>query len=141
MSERIAKNNLTFKGVIIKALSAVLFLFLISTALSFLLAILLNTTKSPEMIYPYSGYIIISIAAYLTSKLYLKRAVNGNMSVIALTSLLAIAIITLVSVAANNGKTEIIHLLIKFALMFLLMLISSLSPNKKKSKRKSVKRR
>ncbi len=140
MSEKNTKNSLTLQQVAKKSLITFLILLLVSVSISLITAFLLNMTSVPEMVYRYSGYVILALSSYITGKLYLKNLNVSRISIIGISSLFFILITALVAVAINNGETAITPIIIKFALIFLLMLLSS-SFTKKKRKKKNTKRR
>jgi len=140
MSEKNTKNSLTLQQVTKKSLITFLILLLVSVSISLITAFLLNMTSVPEMVYPYSGYVILALSSYITGKLYLKNLNASRISIIGISSLFFILITALVAVAINNGETAITPIIIKLALIFLLMLLSS-SFTKKKRKKKNTKRR
>ena len=139
MSDKNQKNNLTISGIVKKSIVVIAVLSLISIILSLLLGIILNITATPEIAYPFSGYFIIAIASYITSKIYFKKF-QASFPVIVFLSIIVPAIAVLISLALNDGKAEAIPAIVKFFIIFFFMIIPTFSSSKKKRKNKYLKR-
>lgn len=141
MSERNVKNNFSLHQTMKNSLVTVLALLITCIILSFVTAFLLKMSSIPELFYPFSGYVIIAVATFITGKLYFKKIKSSRIAALMFSALIFTLITAVLAVAINDGKTRIAPILIKFAIVFTVLLLSSVSSQKKKRKKTNIKRR
>ena len=138
MSNHQSKDNNFWQASKSGLTSALIFLLfiLLSAAAS---AFVLEFTGQPEAFYDIMGYIIPSLAGYLTGRFVIRS--NGNFNIYRYIGFSAVflLILSVITLIVNNGKIDILNYLITVAAVLILTFYGAFYSKKKKRKKTNKK--